>query len=473
MNDEKTQVMEIDIKDILCFILKHIVFLVMVSAIFAFAGAAYSFYKQANATPTSSVLDTSVKLPGESDEAYNNRIANVERANDIKANISVLTEQVAIQNDYINNSVYMQIDPLNVAISQAQVVVSCDNSNAGGLEAIYNAYKEDIATGDYIENVADSLNCSIGAVQELITIDFDSSNLTNTDSLTQMGIMTIRVIGTSVENSNLIMDAIIAELELKSTEFKSSIISHEVTVVGIQSSVGYDAIVRQKQLDSVTTLNNIQTQINNLNINLDNTAKILGLADRTSFYDSLSVEKTAVSEFSFKGTVKFAAVGALLGFVFIAGVYALLYVFGRNIVSQEQFFSLFNTTKIGVCKPVGKRSMAKVLLDLWSEDDKRLTEETLNSLIALNYANLTADKTKVLITGTVDSEAVKASIKKLDLSGDVKLGFYNNPNVLKTAHDYEAIVLVEQRGVSNKKEVKEQIRLLNNSGTSIIGAILL
>ncbi len=472
MNDEKTQVMEIDIKDILCFILKHIIVLVIASAIFAFVGAGYSFYKQANATQPSNVLDTSVKLPGESDEAYNNRIANVERANDIKENISVLTEQVAIQNDYINNSVYMQIDPLNVAINKAQVVVSCDNSNVGGLEALYNAYKEDITTGDYIETVADSLNCSIGAVQELITVDFESSDLTNTDSLTQMGIMTIRVIGASVEDSSLIMDAIIAELELKSTEFKSSIISHEVTVVGVQSSVGYDAIVRQKQLDSIAILNNIQSQINNLNNNLDNTAKILGLADRTSFYDSLNVETSAAAEFSFKGVVKYAAVGAFFGFVFIAGVYALLYVFGRNVVSQKQFFSLFNATKIGVCKPVGKRSRVKVLLDLWSGDDKQLAEETLNSLIAINYANLTADK-KVLITGTVDSEAVKASIIKMDLSGDVYLDLFSNPSVLKTAHDYDAIVLVEQRGISNKKQVKEQIRLLCNSGTSIIGAILL
>lgn len=471
MNDEKTQVMEIDIKDILCFILKHIVVLVIVSAIFAFAGAAYSFYKQANATPTSSVLDTSVKLPGESDEAYNNRIANVERANDIKANISVLTEQVAIQNDYINNSVYMQIDPLNVAITKAQVVISCGNDNVGGLETLYNAYMEDITRGEYIEEVADSLNCSVGAAQELITVDFESSDLTNTDSLSQMGIMNIRVIGVNVEDSDLIMDAIIAEMESKSSVFKSSIVSHSITVVGRQNSVGYDAIVRQKQLDSVTVLNNIQSQINNLNNNLDNIAKMLGLADRMSFYEP--VNNASTSGISVTSLLKHGIVGLFLGFVLSAGIYYVKYLFGQTIVSQAQFFNMFRIANVGICKPTKNRNQFTALLDRWSNDDNSLDESGSNALISANYSNLTAGMKKILVTGTIESDAVIQRLNSLKLTGDVKLDIFSNPDVLKSVSEYDGIVFVEQRGISCRKQIKEQIRLINNSGVKIVGAIIL
>ena len=471
MNDVTTQTVDIDLKDLLCYILKHIIVIVVIAIVFACAGAGYSFYKQSNAAPASNVLNTSVKLPGESDEAYNNRIANVERANDIKENISVLTEQVAIQNDYINNSVYMQIDPLNVAITKAQVVISCGNDNVGGLETLYNAYMEDITRGEYIEEVADSLNCSVGAAQELITVDFESSDLTNTDSPSQMGIMNIRVIGVNVEDSDLIMDAIIAEVELKSAEFNTSIVSHMVTVVGRQNSVGYDAIVRQKQLDSVTVLNNIQSQINNLNNNLDNIAKMLGLADRMSFYEP--VNNASTSGISVTSLLKYGIVGLFLGFVLSAGIYYVKYLFGQTIESQAQFFNMFRIANVGICKPTKNRNKLTALLDRWSNDDNSLDESGSNALISANYSNLTAGMKKILVTGTIESDAVIQRLNSLKLTGDVKLDIFSNPDVLKSVSEYDGIVFVEQRGISSRKQIKEQIRLINNSGVKIVGAIIL
>ena len=50
---------------------------------------------------------------------------------------------------------------------------------------------------------------------------------------------------------------------------------------------------------------------------------------------------------------------------------------------------------------------------------------------------------------------------------------FNDPSVLKSVSEYDGVVLVEKRGFSKKKTVKEQIRLLKNSGTKIIGAIIL
>ena len=53
------------------------------------------------------------------------------------------------------------------------------------------------------------------------------------------------------------------------------------------------------------------------------------------------------------------------------------------------------------------------------------------------------------------------------------MDMFSDPSVIKTASEYDGIVLVEQRGVSQRKAINEQIRLLKNSGTIIIGAIVL
>ena len=50
---------------------------------------------------------------------------------------------------------------------------------------------------------------------------------------------------------------------------------------------------------------------------------------------------------------------------------------------------------------------------------------------------------------------------------------FSDLTVLPAASKYDGIVLIEKRGVSEKKMVKEQINLLKNSGTKIIGAIIL
>ena len=476
MNEGTTQTVEIDLKDLFCYILKHATALLIVAVIFGIVGAGFSYVKQTkeSSAPVASILDTTVKQPGESDEAYSNRIANVERANDIMDNITVLTEQVEIQNEYLSNSVYMQIDPLNTATSRVQVIITCDSNVVGGLDSLYNAYLLDITEGDYLKSVADELGYTQGAVQELIGGYLTTTGLSYTDSQEQMGTLNVYVLGPSVDETELIMDAVVAEIESVAKDYNSSIMSHTVSVVGCQSTVGYDSGVKKTQLDSITTLNTIQTQINNLNSNLDNIAKTLGLTDRTDFYEPINTTTVTQDGLSVKNCIKYGLVGLVLGIVFAAGIIILIYMFGRKIVSQSQFFSLFrDIDNIGVGKPLGKRTKIQFMLDRLSNDDSALPEENINKLISANYSNLTVNSKKVLITGTVDSDLVRESIKGLGINADVKLDMFSNPSVLQSVSEYDGIVLVEKRDVSKKKLVSEQIRLLKNSGTKIIGAIIL
>ena len=102
-----------------------------------------------------------------------------------------------------------------------------------------------------------------------------------------------------------------------------------------------------------------------------------------------------------------------------------------------------------------------------------MDESGSNALISANYSNLTAGMKKILVTGTIESDAVIQRLNSLKLTGDVKLDIFSNPDVLKSVSEYDGIVFVEQRGISSRKQIKEQIRLINNSGVKIVGAIIL
>ena len=65
------------------------------------------------------------------------------------------------------------------------------------------------------------------------------------------------------------------------------------------------------------------------------------------------------------------------------------------------------------------------------------------------------------------------AVKELGLKGDFKPDIFSNPDVLKTVPDYDGVVLLEQRKVSLYKTVNNEINLISNSGTEIIGAIII
>ncbi len=474
MNESMNQAFEVDLKDLLCYILKHTTTLVTVAIVFALIGTGYSFVKQTKSSdaPVTNVMDTSIMLPGESEEAYNNRIANIERANDIMENIFVLTQQVQIQSDYISDSVYMQIDPLNVASTKIQVVITCDSNTTGELESLYQAYNYDITSGDYIDSVADELGCSSGAIQELISCELTTSDMFYSDGTNQMGVMTVIVLGKTVDETDSVMNAIIAEIESDKAEFTSSIAPHSLSLIGRQSSVGYDSDVRKNQLDSVSTLNTLQTQINNLNVNLDNTAKALGLTDRNSFYSDIPNQTS--NGVSSGLTVKYSAIGFILGFFLAAGFYISKYILGRKIISQTQFFCLFHDCrKIGVLSPISKRNALTKIMDKISGDDPRIAADKAVELTSANFKNLTKDMNRVLLTGTVDESIAKEAVKDMDITCDIKTDFFNSPEILRTVSDYDGVVILEQRGVSEKKAVKREIELLKNGVRTIIGAIII
>ena len=175
-----------------------------------------------------------------------------------------------------------------------------------------------------------------------------------------------------------------------------------------------------------------------------------------------------------KPGIKYGLVGFVAGFCVVTVILVLAYVFGKKITTQAQFFSKFKSVKkIGVLKPLGNRCKFTESIDIKSEDDSKMSAENIAKLVANNYNNLTRDMGKVLITGTGDKKALSEAVKKLGIKGDVKADMFSDPDVLKAVPDYDGVVLIEQRKVSLFKNVANEIALIENSGTKIIGAIII
>jgi len=470
----------VDLKDLIFVVLRRLGLIIVIAAVFACAGLAYASLKASDSSSQApSIRDISVRQPGESDEDYNYRVYEVERAQTLMSSIEYVTRQIDDTYEYISNSVLMSLNPGYTPTSTLQAVIIWDEDvDHGTREAISNAYQSAITNGDYLSQLAADEDIDPAYIGELIAYnrpyyEVDGGTTISADNQDLTCMINVEVVGPSTEFTEAVMDAIEDQIESKTNEY-SAAASHTVMILGRQSFTAPNRYVHNWQEDIYASINGLQNQINNSNGALDSISKNLGMTDRSNFYEPLvnpSGEKTGVSV---KSCIKYGGTGFIFGLFLASAFIVLTYIWGRKVISQKQFFNLFRQVdKIGVCKPDYKRSTLAAFFDKKTGDDSSLTAEDTNKLIKANLNNQTAGMSKLLITGTADKETAAKALKDIGIEGDIKLDLFSDPDILKNASDYDGIVLVEQRGVSDKKTVREEIGLLNNSGKKIIGAIIL
>jgi len=490
MESTKNYESEINIKDLILAVMKKLGVMIIAGAVL---GGAMGSYKVLKRIKTNDVLDARTKLSdSETDVQYELRVQNINKARVYAEMIDNLNLQVDHQRDYIANSIYMQIDAENVYQSTAQITLTLQNNDTNGIDsALFGAYEREVKAGNYLDEYAKKIDKKSDYVKELIT--FSSSAAGNTiismdNGVNRVGSMYISVVGPSREFCDEVMELVISKVQSVYEDLNTTVSPHTISLVGIQQIQKIDNGIRDSQISHTGTINSLQNQITTYNDQLDKVAKELGLSDKEAILEyfeehpdvkvngipSATSEVTVSRWGNIKPGIKYAAVGFVAGAFLIAALVVLKYIFGRRFTNQAQFFGVFPMIKkIGVLKPSGKRSKYDKFIDVKAEDDTKMSDDNNKKLISANYANLTRDYKKILITGTGDEKAMSDCVKSLGLKGDYKPDMFSNPDVLALVPEYEAVVLIEQRNYSLFKNVDKEINLIANGGTPIIGSIII
>lgn len=481
----------IKVKDVLYVILKKLWLMIIVGLV-AGAGLFYINFSKVETVKTNDILDISKKInASESDVSYQLRVQQIERARVIVQLIDDTNKLIEDDQLYINESIYMQIDPDNAYISLYQISLTVNDTSNGIDSSLFSAYEREIRYGDYINAYAEQIGSKPDYVRELITFSTATSNntiLSVDNTADKTGTMYIYVCGPTREFVDSTMDLVLSKVNDIHDELNVRVAPHTISVVSTQRISRMDTGIRDVQNGRTSHILSLQDQIVTYNKSLDAIAKELELSDKTVLINYIRTHEPVVidgvpTEYSETVTNRKAKIGPNLmwlgigfggGALLIAVFVVIGYIFGKKILTQAQFFGLFLQIKrIGVMKPLGKRSKFIRFIDVKTEDDTKSSVENCNGLISANYSNLTKDLNKVLITGTGDSKAMSEAVKALGLKGDFKPDIFNNPEVLKSVPDYDGIVLIEQRKYSLKPVVENEINLLSNGGTKIIGAIII
>jgi hypothetical protein len=475
MDSNTQQTAEIDFKDLFFVILKKAGLIILVAIVLA--GALFG-YKKISSSKDANILDASVRLSGESDVDYAERVQNINHAEDIIRSIDALNVQIDNQRDYVADSIFMQINPINEAVTSVQLVVTIDDANTSGMDsALISSYSQDLRSGEYLVALADELGTKPEYLKELITVSYTVSEavvVNVSDASGSAGSITVMVIGPSTELTDKIMDYILAEAEVKSVELNSTIAPHTVTIFGKQNYYTVDNNTRDLQYNAANRIESIQRQIGTFDDSLDEVASKLGVNSKSSLYAYFSFDDNSGANPASGGAVKFAAIGFIAGAFLATLIIVLNYIFGKKFATQANFFARFPwVKKIGVAKPTSKRNGYARFIDKKTGDDNDLSNENSYKLIAANIKNLTSGMKKILVTGTADPAKVKELVNALNIQADVKNDFFTDPEILESVSEYDGIILVEQRSYSNRKLIAEELKLIANTNTKLIGAVVI
>lgn len=481
---------DINIKDVIYVLLKKLWIMIIAGVII---GVSLGIYKIENRAKTYDVLDISKKLNvSETDIQYQLRLENVNKARAYTEMIDRVNVQIDSQRNYVSNSIYMQINPDNEFQSTAQIAITLNNNDVDGIDkSLFVAYENVIKSGNFLDDYAKAIDVNPEFLYELISfynVSSEKAVLYADSDFNSQGTIYISVIGPSREFCDDLMGRIIEEINSNYTLFNSTITSHKLSVIAVQQVVRIDDNLRNVQNSQSNRVDALQKQLLNYYDSLDKIAKDLGLSDKSviidyfNSHDEISVNgiPTEISEQDvsrstmIKPGIKYASVGFVLGVFLVAAVVIIKYFFGKRFITQAQFFSDFTAVrKIGVMKPNKKRSKYSVFMDIKSGDDTVLNSENSIKLISYNYENLTRSFDKILITGVGNHEIMSEAITSLGIRGDFKPDMFDNPEIIKSLHEYDGVVLIEERNSSVIRNIESEIELITNSGTNIIGAIII
>lgn len=475
MDSNIHQTVETNIKDMFYAVIRRIIIVVLAGVVLASSLFAYKYFQKAN---DENVLDISNKHDNESDIDYSERVLNVNRVEDTIRSIDTINQQINNQRQYVSNSILMQIDPMNEAVSSAQLLIIVDKKAPVGTgNALGSSYIQRLKNGEYLATLSEELGTEVGYIKELIGINFSEASSVVVDTEENNGfsvILTITIIGTDTDLTDIILNGILDEANNLCSELNESAISHTSNIVVKQSGYMFDNNTRDLQYNAANRFNVLQKQIDTYEETLDKLASELGVANKERLYSYFQYNVEGTSKSTLGSAIKYAIVGFVIGAFLVLMVIVVDYLFSRKFSTQAKFFGRFPYIhKIGIAKPVSKRSPIAVFIDKKTGDDNELTVEYSTKLMAANIKNLTIDMKKVLITGTAEYEKINKLITGMGLEFDIKASIFNEPENLQSFSDYEGIIIVEQRNYSDCKLIAEEIELIGNANTRLLGAIII
>lgn len=392
--------------------------------------------------------------------------------------------------NYAENSVYMQLDPFNIA--QRQLVYQIRTTEENQNQSLGTTY------GDVLDNVGmynwveEKTGVPAAYVKELITVSTTSAiSIANDQFAGTVGTdrLKITVIQKDEESCKELSDAVKAYVEQQKATLATEVGNHELILLSESAGMTLGMDVMNRQIDYGNQVSNLRSGIAS--------AKAGFTADQAKYYDLLTweegmdeagiVQKDTVEEQAVAVSPSVSKKYILLGVVLFAFVYAgilfLVYIFNSKLRVSDELQNLYHIPQIGV---VVKDSKKKFILDKWVDDlrhyGKRKFDAEQSMELAFVAVKIAAVKNKLnticLMGCNLEAgagsvcENLKTALEKEGINVTVLDNVLYNAESMEKVEAMTGAVLVEKAGSTLYNEVANELALLKRQDITVLGGII-
>lgn len=467
MEFENQNEQEIDLKDLMFAVLKkwrQMLALAVVLAVVLGGGKAFLTYRTSNNAQTRA---DQLEAYQQDLELYNTGKETCERE------IENINEDIQTQQKYMDESVLMNMSPYDVYEAKADIFIKTDYEIMPGMvfqntdytDTILQAYQSALFSAAFQENIAKTVNLDMQYLKELVTITRGSVTMDDAGYTRFTNLLTIRVLYSDENKAKLILSGILSNIDKLHGNIEAAIGAHTVSVVNQTVGSTVDMDLAQKQKDARQQLTDLQQSLSD---------KEDALKEFKEPVAPLSVKKEVL-----KTGVKFAVIGAVLGVFAVAFWFAVLFVMSDRVYTAKDIRNRYGLNLLGtICsKEAQKENKLDSLLRRLEGRVSCFDTEQTGSLLAANVENYAGDSRKLLLTGLVSIEQIDqvAELLKKNLTGYELVAGGNmlqQAETLRKLPECDAVVLVEQSGVSAYTQMTQELEKINGVGKTVVGCVV-
>lgn len=480
---------EIDLLDMIADILSHWRGLLIAIVLGAVLLGAFSYTRSYR--NTQNMQSQEAENTSEDEMAIEEKLAQLsENLDDSQLAAVLTTVDDAKEYQYVQDSIYMQLDPMNVA--QEELIYNIqgkDESESQRLGTIYRSILNSVGLYDWIEQ---RTGLEAAYVGELVSVSVDSGlTLTNGEPLTIGGSDSLKIIirGVDAESCGKIAEAVKTYIEQQQENLNTRLGSHELVLLSEVSGNIMNMDVMNQQTVYRNLIYGLETTIAAAKAAFSEDQKQYytllmkenGLEDTTDAEQSIVEEEQLVPE-NPAVSKKYVVLGAVLFAFIYAAVLCMGYIFNSRIRVNDGLQDLYGIPQIGV---VVKDSKKKLFLDRWVNGlrhygKREFTAEQSMELafaaikiaaakngqnsICLMGCNLGAGADKVC-------EGLKAALEKEGLSVTILNNVLYDAGAMEKVSAAQGAVLVEKAGSTLYNEIVAELELLKRLEIPVLGGI--
>lgn len=454
MQLNKNQVIEINLKDLFFHILYRWRSILITAIIGAIVLCGYQYFSIKKVHDAGKVT--------KEERQYQLNLQNYKEDLESAQNtIRVNTQLLQGQNTYRSESIYFQLDAQSVWTASNKYLVKVDQSVLDKLpqgssldpaDSILSAY-----TSPLSEASDEELKDAFGTekpeyVSELVTTEISTGENT----------VTVLVKAATKETAQAGMTLLDAKMKGLSTGKAQEIGAHELSLVSKEISLKADEDLPGKQEALAKSIKENQEALQEARQKLD------------------SLEASGEPKAPGQHLVKMSVIGFIIGTALLVFLYALIYILNGRLKSSRELAERYklpiygNYTSSG-CIHFGK-GLDKLLIK-WELGKGNPDDET----VCDNIAALINEKPKaknLLLVSTLSAKKLEklkeALLKRLpEYSVKIQADLNHNSEGISEAVKADAVILVEEKGVSYLKDIDRMAENLIIAEANVIGAIML